>query len=62
MQIFLLPDEAIKPIDLKPRFEVSDADVIARKRREVSTSEVENKIVHMKTVDFYANVTRLSVN
>lgn len=56
------PDENILSVDLMPQFELSGVDIKEKKGREVSTSEAEEKIVHMRGVDFYSNLNRLSLN
>lgn len=45
-----------------PQFELSIADLKERQKKQISTSEAEEKIVHMRTIDFYSNLNRQSLN
>ena len=58
IQVFLMPDPKLKTLDQKPQFEVSFAQAIEQKPRQVSTSEMEEKIVHMPSIGFHQNVNR----
>ena len=58
IQVFLMPDPKLKTLDHKPQFEVSFAQAIEQKPRQVSTSEMEEKIVHMPSIGFHQNVNR----
>ncbi|TNV80275.1 hypothetical protein FGO68_gene15429 [Halteria grandinella] len=62
LQIFVMPDKHILSLDLMPQFELSSADFTEKKKKQVSTSEAEEKIVHMRSIDFYSNLNRLSIN
>lgn len=64
VQIFITPDPKIVPEDLKPKFELSLIDFKKRGRSKplVGTSEAEDKIVRMRSIDFYSNINRLSLN
>lgn len=57
-----MPDKHILSLDLMPQFELSSADFTEKKKKQVSTSEAEEKIVHMRSIDFYSNLNRLSIN
>jgi hypothetical protein len=45
-----------------PHFDISTTDFKEKQKYQVSTSETEEKIVHMKTIDFYQNLNRISLN
>jgi predicted RNase H-like nuclease (RuvC/YqgF family) len=58
----LVPDPHLKALDLKPKFDVSFLQTLEPKPRQVSTSEMEEKIVHMPSIDFHQNVNRQDIH
>lgn len=61
VQIFITPDPKIIPGDLKPKFELSLIDFKKRRTSKLLCGVTEDKIVRMRSIDFYANITRMSL-
>jgi hypothetical protein len=58
----VVPDSKIVSKDYRTQFEISPLDFKERKRRDISSSEAEEKIIHMRPVDFYSNLNRISLH
>ena len=58
IEVFLTPDPNLLVLDHKPHFDISLDSISDAKPRQVSTSEQEEKIVHMPSIMFHQNVNR----